>query len=753
MSNRKKKKRRLPAANQKRKNTLKKNQLSINSEGITRQDARKSARGRKPNLFIFIGLAIIVALVTVWFFLRDKAVGFNPDGVFSANILLITLDTTRADHLGCYGYKDARTPNLDKLAAEGVRFANVYCPAPLTLPSHVTILTGLEPFQHGVRNNGHYLSSEVKTLTERLKDRGYKTAAFVSAFSVDSRFGLDRGFEVYDDTFAINLPFKTTNSERRAEDTFTRFNRWLNKNPEEKFFCWVHYYDPHLPYDPPEPYRQEFSQNPYDGEIAYMDVYVGKILEALEEKDILNKTVIIIAGDHGEGLGERVEVGHGIFLYEETIRVPLIFWGKGVFSRPAVIEERVRLTDITPTIISLLGFMEEDFDQISGQSLEPHFRKKNQPERDVIIETFYPRENFAWSELVGLISGKWKLIQAPRPELYDLKADPEERINLYQYNQEIASKLKKRLEAMILDSPVPAVTGTGTAEDLEKLSSLGYISLAPVGTVSTYPDPKEMVDLLRLIQQAQALEYQENFSEAEKIYQEILEETPDSPASYINLALAQAQQKKMDLAIETLKKGQERLPDSEIILVRLGHTYLVTGKYWLAFETMQRVLVDNPENVDALTVCASILDAAGRKEEAKNFLERALAIEPESKHLRASLASNLASSGRFEEAIEIYKALINDFPEDQSLYQYTGIAYSYLGDHDQAIFYLKQAVAITPTRSGYFNLAVACEKAGQIKEAAQYFKLYLENSQGDDPEKINLAQKELEKLEKQLRGD
>ncbi len=714
------------------------------SSGSTRTIIRQ-----KRNSIIIAALIMVVLIFVLLYWIKFKTPQPNLNQVDSFNILLITLDTTRADRLGCYGYKEARTPNIDWLAREGILFTRAYCPAPLTLPSHVTILTGLEPARHGVRNNGHYLSPEIKTITEYLSQRGYKTAAFVSSFSVDSRFGLDRGFEIYDDTFQASLPFKTANAERRAENTFLSFYRWLSRNAGDKFFCWVHYFDPHLPYDPPAPFSEEFKLRPYDGEIAYMDVYVGKIIDALKEKGLLDRTLIIIAGDHGEGLGERVELGHGIFLYEETVRVPLIIWNQKIFPRPAVIKERVRLSDLAPTLAELLR-LEEAAGQMDGKSLVGMLRGQDRKDREVLLETFYPRENFGWSELVGIVSGRWKLIQSPRPELFDLVADPQERKNLFSFNQSVAEDLKQRLEKILLALPSSQATSSTRSEDLERLRSLGYLSLAPIRTDSSLPDPKEKIDLLRLVQQGQAFEFQEKYSEAEEIYRKLLQELPESPAAYVNLALAQAQQKKMEEAVATLKSGLDKIPDSEILLTRLGHTYLVTGNYLLAFQTMEKVLHFNPRNVDALTVCATILDAAGRKEEARTFYEKALNIEPESKHLRMSLAANLASTGKLTEAIGIYRKLIEDFPDDQSLYQFIGLAYAYLGDYDQAIFYLKQAITTMPTRSGYFNLAVAYQKAGRIKEAVDYFRLYLDNSEGDNPASINLARKELARLEAQL---
>lgn len=720
------------------------------SSASSETELKQKVRRKTIQLFIGMALAFLAGILIF----RPFGHRLNLKAAADCNILLITLDTTRADHLGCYGYKKAKTPNLDRLAAEGLRFVNTYCPAPLTLPSHTSIFTGLEPVKHGVRNNGRYLAEGIRTITEYLHDKGYKTAAFVSSYSVDSRFGLDRGFDTYDDSFQANLPFKTLNAERRAEDTFASFAGWLENNFRQKFFCWVHYYDPHLPYTPPSPYREEFADSPYDGEIAYMDNYVGRILDALKAKGLLDKTIIVVAGDHGEGLGEKIEQGHGIYLYEETLRVPLIFWNKSIWPRAAAINTRVRLIDIAPTLAEMLG-LKAEASLMQGQSLLPVMAGREKKDREVLAETVYPRENFGWSELVALVSGNWKYIQAPRPELYDLKSDPEERKNLSQYEKERSEKLKARMEQLLLMSGGGTGSGAGQtarSEDLERLRSLGYISFAPARPGSSVLDPKdpEAVELLTMVQKAQMYEYQNNYEEAEKLYEKILEKTPDSPASYISLALAQARLKKMDQALETLKAGLKRLPDNELLLVRLGHTYLVMNRPQEAYETMTQVLKLNPRNIDALTACGGLMEAAGQREEATRYYKMALDLEPESKFLRMALANNLAASGHFQEAIEIYKKLIEDFPQDQAFYQYAGIAYSYLGDFSQAIFYLRQAVAIKPTPVGYFNLAVAYEKSGDLKNAIKYFESYLEIATNDDPRSIAQARAELEKLKKQV---
>lgn len=708
---------------------------------------------RRKSAFLIVAVVLLVLAAAAIVLLGPGRGPLGRSPAAPRNVLLITLDTTRADHLGCYGDAQAQTPNIDRLAGEGVRFARVYAPAPLTLPSHTSIMTGLYPARHEVRNNGHTLAPKWRTLAAVLKARGFATAAFVSSFSVDSRFGLGQGFDVYDDTFDVQVPLKGANAERRAEATFARFSRWFERGVPDRFFAWVHYYDPHLPYDPPSPYRERLAGRPYDGEIAYMDHFVGAAVDALQAKGLLDQTLVVVAGDHGEGLGEKVELGHGLFLYEETMRVPLIVRDPALFPRPRVVESEVRLIDVAPTILETLG-LEAEAPGLDGRSLLPWIKDKTRADLPSLVETFYPRENFGWSELVGLVDGPWKYIQAPRPELYDLKSDPGETRDLAASSQDRAAELRTRLEQVLLSlSPAPGAASGQAAvptEARDRLRSLGYVSFAPDKPGAVAPDPKDMIGLLKLIQEAQAAQFQGRLADAERGFRGVIEAIPDSPESYVNMALVQVQQGRFDAALSTIREGLARLPDSEVLLVRLGHTYLVSGKPREALETMERVLVRDPQNVDALTVAAGIYDATGRKPEARTYYERALAIEPESRHLRMSYAANLASTGSLKEAIAVYEKLIADFPEEQGFYQMAGIAHSFLGEYDQAIELLRQALAIRPTPVGYFNLAVAYEKRGDIKEAAEALRMYLRNAQGESEDNIRKARAELESLEKKI---
>jgi arylsulfatase A-like enzyme len=268
------------------------------------ESAAKPHRRRPP-----VGAVIVVAAAAVGAVIYFAGRGPGKSGVKRdgrLNILLVTLDTTRADRLGCYGYVGGKTPNLDALARGGVLFQNVYAQVPLTLPSHSSIMTGTTPLVHGVHNNGSYvLSPDRTTLAEMLKARGFRTAAFVASFSLDSRFGLDQGFDVYDDSFEAGLPFKSANSERRADTMAALFTAWLDGRGEEPFFAWVHFFDPHLPYRPPAPYDREFADNPYDGEVAFMDEAIGTVVGKLREKNLLERTLVVLAGDHGEAFGEK----------------------------------------------------------------------------------------------------------------------------------------------------------------------------------------------------------------------------------------------------------------------------------------------------------------------------------------------------------------------------------------------------------------------------------------------------------------
>ncbi len=714
---------------------------------------RGPAGNRKATIAVILGVVVVVVVLAVILFKRPgggRGEGAPAAGGEGLNVLLITLDTTRADRLGSYGYAGAKTPNLDKLAAGGVRFTDAYCQAPLTLPSHASIMTGEYPFRHGVHNNGTYfLAGDKTTLAEVLKGRGYETAAFTASFSVDSRFGLDQGFDVYDDDFLSGSPFKPVNSERRAEQVFASFSSWLEKRTNGRFFAWVHFYDPHQPYDPPDGYKSDFVGRPYDGEVAYMDKYVGEVIRKLADNGLLADTLVIVAGDHGEGFGEKVELGHGIFIYDNTIRVPLIMYSEKVLPAGLAPAGTVRLIDIVPTVFDILKIGAPAGDVIDGRSLLPVIKGRKDGPRDVFLESFYPRENWGWAELSGLVSGGWKYIQAPEPELYDLSNDPGEDLNLFEKDQARASEMKSRMEK-VLASAAGVASGKRdlTAAEKEALRSLGYVQFAG-GPGGPYPDPKERVDDLKLYQKAAEFEAAGKFVEAGGVYQELIRRYPKVPDNYVNLALSQAREKKFGQAVETLKKGLEASPGSDVLLVRLGHTYLVMEKLPEALEAMQQAAEVNPRCLDAFTVSVLIYERWGRLSDALAVLEKALAIEPENEFLRFSRARDLGMSGRVDEAIQAFSVLARDYPAEPIYFQNLGIAYGIKKDIDRAIENLEKAISLKPSPRSYFNIAQAYEAKGRTADAIRALERFLADTGRENAADVKEAKEKLARLKAQ----
>ena len=710
---------------------------------------QKKTDKKKLLLCAFILIVLMAAASIILFVMTPRTTIVKDSGL---NVLLVTLDTTRADRLGCYGYPMAKTPNLDFLASNGVQFINAYCQVPLTCPSHCSILTGTFPVYHQVRNNGsYYLSAEVQTLAEALKGNGLATSAFVSSFTVDSRFGLEQGFDVYDDLLSPDQTFKALNSERRADAVYASFSRWLDENRAEPFFCWIHFFDPHIPYDPPTPYREEFPENPYDGEIAFMDFYIGRIVEKLKEQDLLGTTLIVLAGDHGEAFGEKQEEGHGVFIYESTMRIPLIFYAANNLPQGKRITARVRLIDIMPSVLDMLNIQVPE--DIQGTSLLPYIEGKKKQDLSSYIESYYPRENYGWSELVGLIDGDWKYIKAPKQELYNLKLDPKEENNLFQEERQIAQEKRDKLEDIIKNSVSPLIAGKRdlTDEEREKLRSLGYISTSESPAGGELPDPKDRIEELILAQRAQEYEIEGKFEEAAASYEKILALRPDVATSYVNLALMKAQMMEFDETIRILEQGLEKMPESEVLLSRLGHTFMLLGRVKKALDAFDLILKNNPRYFDALLASAWMLDLIGQKEDAHGYYMKALEVEPENKFARKNFAMSLASTRHFNRAIEVYLGLQRDFPDDQEIHQDLGIAYGYVGDVSRSIENLEKAVSLHPNPVAYYNLAVAKKKVGNIEDAVRYLKLYLENPEGESEESINSVRAELQNLEKSLK--
>lgn len=671
----------------------------------------------------------------------------------STNVVLFTLDTTRADRIGAYGYSKAHTPNLDRLALSGVKFTNVYCQVPLTLPSHCSILTGTYPIHHHVHSNGFsYLDEARITLAEILKSQGFHTAAFVSSFTVDSRFGTDQGFDVYDDRASSEDEiFKGFRSQRRAAEVYESFSEWIDGNSPDLFFCWVHFFDPHMPYSPPSPFREDFSHNLYDGEIAYMDFYIGKTIDKLRDLDLLANTLIILAGDHGEAFGENGEREHGLFLYDSTMRVPLVFYAEGVLPSGLEIDARVRLIDIVPTVLDAL---EIDIPKaVQGESLLPYIYGEKAKDLPSYIETTYPTDFFGWSSLSGLIDGEWKYIRAPKPELYDLREDPHEENNCFGIQTDIVRSMEKKLDKIIEDNflEIDVESRPLSKEEMERLTSLGYIKAGDSGKQqSTLPDPKDKLEEYDLILEAKEREYENNLEEACQIYGKIIGRSPDAPWNYVNLAVCYAKMQRMDDCVRVLNQGVERLPDSIVLLSRLGLFNMQARYYDEAILAAETALKVDPQCLEALLTLGWSWIMKGEWEKSSVYFEKALAIEPENKSARMKYAYALAAQGQTEKALEIYVRLTREYPDDFEIFTDLGIVYNALGNLDRALENYKKAVELKPYHETYLNYATALYRKGDLQEAIHYLRLYLQDTpEGETPRKAK-AREALMNWEKRL---
>ncbi len=607
------------------------------------------------------------------------------------NILLITLDTTRADQIGCYGNQRGLTPNLDALAAEGTLFEEVISPVPLTLPAHASILTGLYPLHHGVRINGWFLLAEEHvSLAEILQDRGFATAAVLSAYVLDEQFQLGQGFDVYDDDLSHGFQ-KTEFStiERRGDAVTAAGLDWLENNGDERFFLWLHYYDPHHPYDPPDGFNiyGDTEYERYEGEVAFMDDQIGRVLRKLKETGLYDRTLIIAVGDHGEAFGRNNEYGHSLFIYNTTLEVPLIMRLPdidGVSCRAGRrVGGRISLVDIAQTLLEILG-MELEV-PVDGRSLVPFIEgKDNAPDWPVYAETAQGKLTRNWSQLSGIYDGKWKYILAPTPELYDLTEDPTEQRNLAATIPSEAERMKDRLVELI--SRPGTLPGSSTfemdAEAEERLRSLGYISASSlpeegldqvendlVEACRTGDDPKDMMAYHNLVMAATNYLVLNQPGRALRT----LKEARDTKAGEVDIQLlghmasAYAQMKLFDSAIETYEEIFELHPEEVGMRNNMALAYHAKGQSKRAIEILKDVIERSALYHDFHVNLANVYDDLGKYELADRYYAEALELAPEAAGQREEVRFNIALSlyrrGKLEDAQALLLQVIEERPE------------------------------------------------------------------------------------------
>ena len=582
------------------------------------------------------------------------------------DVVLVTIDTLRWDHVGAYGGKTP-TPTLDAIAKAGTRFERAYSVAPITLVSHSSIMTGRYPFHHGVRANGFYrLAAEEVTLAERLKAAGYATAAFVSGFPLDSRFGLAQGFDTYDDSFThFEGGGSAFEAERPASATIDATLAALPKLPHPSFL-WVHLYDPHAEYEPPEPFGTRFRPDPYSGEIAYTDHELGRLVDALRARG-LDRTLLVVAADHGESLGEHGEKTHTIFVYDATVRVPLLAAGAGV-KAGQVVTETVSLADVAPTILGWLGRAAGA--GMDGIDLGPALAgRAPPPRRPVYFESYAPRLEFGWSQLLGIVSGTLKYIRAPTPELYDLAADRGEQHNLADSRQPDARRIATELDGLLGGAGVGAES-RGEALDAEAvalLQSLGYVESsdapAPIdGDVSALPDPKVMITSQTLVDNAIRLLHRGRAREAAESLERVLEKDPGNAFARQLLSGARLGLGDPEGALAAIRAGfRHAAPLTESALhATAGDLLRRTGRLAESEKELRLALALDGGNLQAMDVLGLTLLAANEPAEAEAMLQRALRLSPDHARTLCALAEVALAQRRLADARRLFESARTD---------------------------------------------------------------------------------------------
>ena len=581
------------------------------------------------------------------------------------DIFLITIDTLRADHVHCYGYEGVKTPALDDLAREGIRFTQAFTPSPITNTSHASILTGLLPGSHGVTDFAVPLSPAHPTVAQSLKPQSYRTAAFIGAVILDSKTlapGFDRGFDYYDN-FPEHPQTKSRwgRVERRGMEVAQHAEAWLTKHPAGPHFVWVHLYDPHDPYEPPPPYSQTYKDHLYDGEIAYADSALAHFIAYLKQSGRYRNAIIIVVGDHGEGLGEHHEDTHGIFLYDSTTHVPLIVKLPGAAHAAAVVQAQVRTVDIVPTILELAGAAPANSD---GGSLTPYFAGTTKSGRPAFGETDYPLR-FGWAPLRSLRSGKdgFKFIEAPRPELYDLQTDAAELHSKYDPVDAHVQKARAMLA------------------DLHKRE----ISSTPATAIpSSLPDPKDKIEQQNLLHAAMIASEDDRPADARQSLEKVLALDAKSPTALRQLGELELQEGDFAKAAQHLKGALEVRPDDATAAFYAGRALEKSHDLSAARDALETSLKLMPGQFPARLLLGQVYLGLKDPKAAEDQLEAALLLQPDNVEAQLALANAQIAEGNFAEAAQQLEVLSKAQPKNPEVFDLLAKAYTGLGKADEA---------------------------------------------------------------------
>jgi arylsulfatase A-like enzyme/Tfp pilus assembly protein PilF len=620
---------------------------------------------------------------------RTSRVGFRE---FGANILLITVDTLRADAMGAYGNAQANTPWMDRLAASGVRFDPARAHNVVTLPSHANILSGTYPLHHGVRDNsGFRFPADRPTLATILKQHGYATAAFISAFPLASQFGLQRGFDVYDDDFVGTLRGQAfLVQERAGVETVARAKRWIEQAPAP-WFAWIHLYEPHYPYAPPEPFTARFRGHEYAGEVAAADAALGPVLEPILAGRDARGTLVVLTADHGESLGEHGEATHGILAYESTLRVPLVLYLRGL-AAGRTITEPARHVDVLPTVLDALAL--DAAPDLDGESLVSRIDGRGRPDVTTYFEALSGMLNRGWAPLHGMLRGNLKYVDLPMPELYDVAADPGETQNIAQAQPGLVREMRELLSAARTREH-SAARQTESAEARQRLASLGYLA-GGGGAARQYSeadDPKRLITLDARLQEVVFL----------------------------------YERRDLDAAIEKCRDLIRERPGMAVSLLYLAQLERDRGDFPAAIDTLRKALALNPVDVATTAMLAASLTQAGRAQEALRVLDGHAPDDETADELIAARALTLAQLHRFDEAIEVLERAARSDPANPALMIETGTVHLMAGHEAIARRAFERALELDPRAAeAHSALGAIAAESGRADDARRHWKRAVE---------------------------
>lgn len=660
-------------------------------------------------------LALVAAASAAAFYWRSQAPA--PE-TLRPNVLLVTIDTLRADRLGSYGARFDATPSLDRLAARGARFATAIAHAPLTAPSHASILTGLLPPHHGVRENGSFvLPAGLPTLAERFAAGGYRTAAFVSGFPLDHRFGLARGFVHYDDQLPHGSdPRRAPYVERAAEATTEAARRFV-RGAAGPWCVWLHYFDPHAPYEAPAPIAARFPGHPYEAEIASVDESLGRLLDEIETASPA-RTLVLVTADHGEGLGDHGEATHGVFLYDSTLRVPLLIAGPGV-AAGRVAETVARGVDVLPTLLDLAGL--PPLTVSDGRSLRPALEGRAMDDAPAYSESLFASLNLGWAPLHSWRTRALKLIAAPLPELFDVASDPDEERDLAAARPGDVAALQRPLDAL-LSAPAPDAASTQGREVAERLRALGYLAGGAPIKGKSLRDPKSGRAILENLERGLA-EARANPPVAVDALTSVLTAEPDMPLARRYRAIAYQMAHRYADALADLQRLEAVTAPNLEDLILLGETRRLAGDKAAALATFDRALQIAPGAPEPLLFRARTLRALERGPEAEAAFEAVLAADANNAEARRGLGEMALAAGDLTRANALYERLLSDDAQDVDAMIKLGVVRVRTQRLPEALQLFESAVAREPRNAeALVDLAGALAKSGRPAEAVSFFE-------------------------------